>query len=210
MEKEVHAIRRVFLVTAAACLATGLTAGPALASHTHQRFHSEAAFAVWQTKTPISSTEFKVTTWFVGLFPSNHGTFSDVEREVAKCTKVNGHLRCRGVSFAFGFRRLSASQFTFDSRHLNSASVDATYQLRQFKPRRTFRVKIVANWAGTGKISRSHGTDNFHSGCLSFHASFKDRQRAAVATGSVNAKSLGSTKRASLSTDTSLVIRHTC
>jgi len=206
-------MRRLFLVTVIAGLATGLMAGQALASsHSHQRFRSAAVVAVWQSKTRLSSTQFKLTTWFVGVFPSERGTFSQVDREVAKCHVVSGHRRCRGVSFAVGVRRnLTATQFTFDRRHLKTAHLDATYQLRTFtKPKRTFRVTIVADWAGTGKISRSGGIDNFRSGCLHFHDVFKNRQRRAIATGSENGKSLGSTKRAFLSTSSDLFVSHRC
>jgi hypothetical protein len=71
-------------------------------------------------------------------------------------------------------------------------------------------VTIVADWAGTGKISRSGGVSTFHSGCLHFHNTFKDRHRAATATCSVNGKPLGSTTHAFLSASTDVVVEHRC
>ena len=212
-------MRRVFSAIVAAGLATGVMAGvmagPALASsQTHHRFSSAAVVAAWHSKVRLSPGRFQVTTWFVGVFPSRRGTASEVVKEVDKCTVVSGHRRCRVVSLSAGFRKsLTAAQFSFDRRHLQAAHLDATYKLRTViprKPPRTSTVTIVATWTGTGKISRSGGVSNFHSGCLHFHNTFKERHRAATATGSVNGRSLGSTKDAFLSTSTDVVVEHRC
>jgi hypothetical protein len=207
-------MRRVFLVMVIAGLMAGGMAGPALASsHSHHRFSGAAVTAVWHSKVRVSPTQFRLTTWFVGVFTSGGRSFGQVFKEVDKCRVVSGHKRCRGVSFSDGFRRLSAAQFTFDRKHLQSAHLDATFKLRTFiphKPVRTSRVTIVADWTGTGKISRSGGVSNFHSGCLHFHDAFHGRNRKATATGSVNKKSLGSTTNAFLSTNTDVVVEHRC
>ncbi|SRR5258706_947639 len=208
-------MRRVIVTMVTAGLVTGAMAGPALASsNTAHRFSGAAAIAEWQSKVHLSSGRFQLTTWFVGLFPSSNRTSSEVFKEVANCKLVSGHRRCRVVSFSDGFRRnLTAAQFTFDRKHLQVAHLDAAFKLRTFmrgKPVRTSRVTIVADWAGTGKISHSGGVNNFHSRCLHFHDAFKERQRTATATGSVNGKSLGSARRAFLSTNTDVVVEHRC
>jgi hypothetical protein len=208
-------MRRVIVTMVAAGLVTGAMAGPALASsNTAHRFKGAAAIAEWQSKVPLSSGRFKLTTWFVGLFSSSSRTSAEVFKEVANCKMVNGHRRCRFVSFSNGFRRsLTATQFTFDRKHLQVAHLDAAFRLRTFirgKPSRTSRVTVVADWAGTGKISHSGGIDSFHSRCVHFHETFKERRRMATATGSVNGKSLGSAKRASLSTNTEVIVQHRC
>jgi len=208
-------MRRVILVMVIAGLMTGLMAGPALASsRTHHRSASAAVIAVWHSKTRLPAGRFRLTTWFVGVFPSASRTPSQVVKEVDRCTVVSGHRRCRIVSFSDGFRRsLTAAQFTFDRKHLQVARLDAAYKLRTFirgKPVRTTRVRVAAGWAGTGKITRSGGVNSFHSGCLHFHNTFKDRHRAATATGSVNGNPLGSTTHAFLSTSTNVAIEHRC
>jgi hypothetical protein len=208
-------MRRVFLVMVIAGLVTGSMAGSALASsRTHHRFSSASMTAVWHSKVRLSSTRFQLTTWFVGVFPSKDRTFSEVFKEVARCRVVSGHKRCREVSFSDGFRRrLTASEFTFDRKHLQSGHLDATYKLRTFirhKPPRTSKVTIVADWTGTGKISHSGGVDVFHSKCLHYHDAFHGRDRKATATGSVNGKSLGSTTNAFLSTNTDVFVEHRC
>ncbi len=208
-------MRRVFLVLVIAGLVTGGMAGPALASsHTHHRFSGAAAAAAWHSKVRLSSTRFQLTTWFVGVFTSGGRTFSQVVKEVDKCRMVSGHQRCRVVSFSAGFRNnLTAAQFTVDRKHLQSAHLDASYKLRTFtphKPVRTSRATVVADWAGTGKISRSMDVSSFHSGCLHFHDAFHGRTRKATAAGSVNEKSLGSTTHAFLSASTDVSVQHRC
>jgi len=208
-------MRRTIIAMVVAGLTAGLTASPALAaSRPHHRFSGADVTAAWQSKTRLSPGRFELTTWFVGVFTSSSGTASQVVKEVAKCKVVSGHQRCRVVSYSAGLRRsLTAAQFTFDRKHLTAAHLDATYKLRTFiprKPARTFRVRIVANWSGTGKISRNGGVDNFRSGCLRFHDTFHGRNRPATATGSVNGKSLGSTKHAFLSTSTDVTVEHRC
>jgi hypothetical protein len=208
-------MRRVLMIMVIAGLMTGGMAGPALASsHTHHRFTSAAVTAEWRSKVRLSSGRFELTTWFVGVFPSSGQTFSQVFNEVDKCRVVSGHRRCRLVSFSFGFRRsITAAQFTWDRKHLQSAHLDAAYKLQTFipkKPMRTSKVTIVADWAGTGKITHSGGVNNFHTSCFHFHDTFRSRSRMATATGSVNRKSLGTTKNASLSTQTDILLEHSC
>lgn|SRR5215472_4771055 len=208
-------MRRVFLVMVIAGVVAGGMAGPALASsHTDHRFRGAAATAVWHSKVRLSSTRIQLTTWFVGVFPSGGRAFGQVFKEVDNCKVVSGHKRCRLVSFSDGFRSgLTAAQFTFDRKHLQSAHLDATFKLRTFiphKPARTSRVTIVADWTGTGKISHSGGVDSFHSGCLHFHDAFHSRNRKATATGSVDKKSLGSARNAFLSTSTDVFVEHRC
>ncbi len=208
-------MRRVLLVGAIAGLTIGLTAGPAFASApVHHHSSNMAAEAFWQSRVRLSPSTFKLTSWDVGVFSSSGRTFSFLFKEVAKCRVVSGHRRCHFVSFSVGQVRLSASQFAFDRKHLDSAHVAATYRLRTFLPGgkrgRTFTVKFVAGWTGVGKISRDGGTSNFRSACFRFHNTFKDRNRSAAATGSVNGKSLGTTRRAVLSAGTSLTIVRTC
>jgi hypothetical protein len=209
-------MRRVLMATVLAGLMTGLTAGPALASSpVHNRSSYASIEAFWHSKVRLSSTRFKLITWYVGVYPSSRGTFSDLYKEVDKCRLVSGHRRCALASYSAGFRKsLPADQFSYDARRLATAHIDATYKLRTFTKQGVagpaFRVTIVAGWAGTGKISRDGGTSIYHSGCTIFHFVFRDRTRSATATGVINGKSLGSTSDAFLSAGTSLGIEHDC
>jgi hypothetical protein len=207
-------MRRVFLMTVAAGLVIGGTAGPALAaSHTHNRSSSTDAFAVWRSRTPLSHGQFKLTTWFIGVFQFSDRTSGQVIKDVVKCKRVNGHARCRRVSFSAGFKRLTATEFTIDRKRLRSAHLDAAFRLRTFvrgKRVHVSTVKVVADWTGVGKITRSGGIDTFRSGCLHFHDVFHGKNRAATATATVNKTALGSSTRASLSTNTDVFIEHRC
>lgn len=209
-------MRRVLSVTVTVGVVTCLMAGPAAASApVHHHSASAAIEAFWQSKVGLPQGRFKLITWSVGVFPSTRGTFSFVFKEVAKCRMASGHRRCRLVSVSEGVRRsLTAGQFSFDRRHLESAHLDATYKLRTFLPGgkkgRTFTAAVVASWTGVGKLSHERETSTFHSGCLQFHTTFKGRHRSATATGSISGKPLGTAKQASLSAGTSLTIEHRC
>jgi hypothetical protein len=209
-------MRRVFLATLLAGLVTGLTAGPALASApVHNRSSNASIEAFWHSRIRLSSTRFELITWYVGVYPSSSGTFSDLYKEVDKCRLVSGHRQCRFVSFSSGYRNnLPADEFSYDARRLETAHIDATYKLRTFtgkgKAGPAFKVTIVADWTGTGKLSHDQGSSTYHSGCLRFHFVFHDRTRSATATGTLNGKSLGTTKDAFLSAGTSLNVVNFC
>lgn len=197
-------------------LMTGLTAGPALASApVHNRSSNASIEAFWHSKIRLSSTSFKLITWYVGVYPSTSGTFSDLYKEVDLCRLVSGHRRCTFLSYSSGYRNnLTADQFSYDARHLGAAHIDATYKLRTFTRRGkagpAFKATIVADWTGTGKISRDQGSSTYHSGCLGFHFVFHNRTRSATAAGALNGKSLGTTKEAFLSAGTSLAVEQHC
>jgi hypothetical protein len=195
-------------------LVSGAAAAPALASAgSHHRSASAAAIAEWRSSVRLPSGRVEVTTWFVGLFPSTSRTRGDVFKDVASCKRVNGHLRCRAISFSSGFRSLTAAEFSFDRKRLQAAHLDATFTLHTFtpgKPSKTSRVRVVADWTGTGKIVRSSGNNTFHSGCVHFHSTFKDRHRAATATGTFGGTALGNARNAFLDTSTDVTVVHRC
>lgn len=207
-------MRRLFLMTVAAGLVIGGAAGPALAStHDHGRSSSAYAFATWRTRTSLGHGQFELTTYFVDVYQSGGRNAGQVGQDVAKCTRASGHLRCRPVSFSYGFRRLTASQATLDRKHLLSAHVDATFRLRTFvrgKKPTTSTVTVVADWTGTGRIVRNGGISTYRSGCVHFHDVFHGRNRAATATGTFNKTALGTASRASLSDSTDSYIEHRC
>jgi len=199
---------------ATAGIMAGGMAGPALAStQSHERYASAAVTADWRSRVRLPSG-FELTTWFVGVFPSSGRTYSQLYKQVIKCQKVNGRERCRLVSFSFGFTRsLSATQFTWDRKHLQSAHLAATYKVRTFRPKKpaqTSKVTIVAAWTGTGKITHSGGVSTFHSKCIHYHNTFRGRNRKATATGSANGTSLGTARGAALSTQVNVILDHTC
>jgi hypothetical protein len=209
-------MRRGLVATVLAGLVIGLTAGPALAATPlHNRSSYASVEAFWHSKVRLSSTSFTLITWYVGVYPTTSGTFSDLYKEVDQCSLVSGHQRCTFASYSTGYlNRLSARQFSYDAKRLESANIHATYTLRTFtKNGRTapaVKVTIVAAWAGLGKLSRAGGSSTYHSGCFLFHYTFKDRHRSAAATGTVNGKSLGRTTDASLAASTSLSIQRRC
>jgi hypothetical protein len=209
-------MRRFLLATVLAALVIVLTAGPAEASTPLQNRSSYASVeAFWHAKVRQSATRFELVTWYVGVYPSSSGTFSDLYKEVDECRLVSGQQRCTFASYSAGYlNHLSAAQFSYDAKRLESAKIHATYKLRTFtKYGRTgsaFNVTIVAAWTGIGKLTRAGGSSTYHSGCTVFHYTFRDRFRSAAATGAVNGKSLGRTTDASLAASTSLSIEHQC
>jgi hypothetical protein len=209
-------MRRFLLATVLAALVIVLTAGPARASTPlHNRSSSASVEAFWHAKVPQSATRFELVTWYVGVYPSTTGIFSDLYKEIDECRLVSGHQRCTFASYSAGYlNSLSAAQFSYDAKRLESAKIHATYRLRTFtKSGRTgpaFNVTIMAAWTGIGKLTRAGGSSTYHSGCTVFHYTFRDRYRSAAATGSVNGKPLGRTTDASLAASTSLNIEHKC
>jgi hypothetical protein len=208
-------MRRLFLLTVVAGLAMAGTAGPALASsHTHHRSSSANVFATWHSRARLGHGQFEVTTWFVGAFTYEGRNTAQVVQDVVKCKRVSGRLRCRPVSFSDGFRRnLSATQFSFDRKHLSAAHLDAAFRLRTFvrgKGEHTSTVTVVVDWTGTGKITRNGGIDSFRSGCLHFHDVFHGKNRKATATGTFGKTALGTTTRAFMSTNSDLSVEHRC
>ena len=202
-------------MTMVAGLVMAGAAGPALAAtHHHSRFSSTEAFAAWSSKVKLKPGQFEITTRYVDVFQSGGRTAAQVEQDVAKCKRVSGHLRCREVSFSFGFsRNLTASQASLDRKHLLSAHLDAAFRLHTFvhgKPPSTSTVTVVADWTGTGKIMHSAGVNSFHSGCVHFHDVFHGRNRKATATGTFNKIALGNARQALLATNTDSFTFHRC
>lgn len=207
-------MRRVFLAAVAAGLVMGGAAGPALAAtHNHSRFSDAYAFAFWHKKVRLAPGKTEVTTWFVQVYQYAGHTNGQVGEQVVKCKRVNGHPRCRLVSFSFGYRRLTASQATLDRKKLESAHLDAAFKLRTFvrgKPRTTSTVTVVADWTGTGKIIRSGSINNYRSGCMHFHDVSHGKSRKATATGTFNKIALGSARDSYLATNTDSYSQHRC
>jgi hypothetical protein len=183
------------------------------------RFTETTAEAFWTTRQDLTATTYQLTTWSVGVFASTDGTskFSDLYQDVELCTvDPNGDI-CNEVSSKFGGTDFSGlgDTFTMDFANLSTAHLEATYQVQAFdqngNPVGSAETDhIVADWTGTGVITKSRERFSFHSRCIHFSAKTKGRMRPADATGTLNGTSLGTTSTTFFGGDASFQVDHFC
>lgn len=178
----------------------------------------------WHDKEQVSEDVFRLTTWYVGVYAHEDGTWSDLYESVDRCRKTDGgRMRCRQERYRIGISDLEGDTFEMETRNLESAHLDAVYKLRTYD-RNGNRVgervptHIVADLAGRGDIRRygdSYTRRYGWANCSFVRTTYDSRFRKAVATGSIDAADigtidLGSTRDAFLETSTSRVLRHSC
>lgn len=121
-------MKKRFLLATGALLCLGLAA-PAQAAPTITNAGSANAF--WETYEQVSHTTYRVTSWYVGVYSGSDATFSDVYKDVALC-EIGHHEEgdCTLESSSYGSRELNADQFTIDGVLLDSAHLDAAYDMK--------------------------------------------------------------------------------
>jgi hypothetical protein len=197
-----------------------LVMGMAPAHAAPSKTKTTTAEAFWTTQTIISATQYQLTTWYVGVFMTfgdNVQTtfYSDLYQDVEVCLTSNNH--CHEVSSQYGDSELTrpGDTFTMDVKNLTAAHLDATYRVQAYDQNGNpvgdpVKDVIVADWTGTGSITRSHQKFSFHIGCFHFMATDKGSTRPATATGTLNGASLGKTKDTFFGGDASIQVDHTC
>lgn len=196
-------MRKLFVLALGCSMLLGIAAPAHAGKPTRTTYSSASANAFWYSFEQVSRTTTRSTVWYVGVYASTDGTFSDLYREITTCRRD----RCSSV-FAIGFSDLSNDVFTIDSSGLMGAHIDATYVLESFDDSRrstgtTETVHIVADWEGVGTVEQNGGSYSYRDDFISIRATFEDAFRAAEATGSVNDADLGETYDAYLAASTS-------
>jgi hypothetical protein len=205
----------VFIVAGLATLAAALPANSATRSKpVSYKSSARSADAFWYKTKWLSPTEYRQSVWYIGVYESTDGTFSDAYKTVVDCEQETGedYGECTIVSSTYGYT--DAPDFTL-AKKLASAHLEATYTMNSYtedgsRSGRSFTIDVVVDWNGTGDLQRNHGTSNYRDGCYTFHDSSRGAWRASTATGSVNARALGSTDDASLSKYSSRYLEKIC
>src|SRR6266571_8858038 len=93
-------------------------------------YRSQVFNAYWNSRRKIDRTTYVRTQWYAGVYSSNDQFFSDLYKDVVRCTRHAGHTRCRSVSDWYGsIRHLGAGSFSIDQK-LDTGTLTATYRLR--------------------------------------------------------------------------------
>src|SRR2546423_15514969 len=120
--------RLVVLALSIVLFATLLGTDPAVAAKP-ERYRSQIFNAYWSSRHKISAHTFHKTQWYTGVYSSGDEFFSDLYRNVQRCTRHAGHLRCKEISNWYGsVRDLGTGSFVID-RKLDTGALTATYRL---------------------------------------------------------------------------------
>lgn len=196
-------MKKLFVLALGAVMLAGAAAPAHAAKPTRTTYSSSSANSFWYGFEQLSRTTTRSTVWYVGVYSSSDGTFSDLYRETTTCRRD----RCSSV-FAIGFNDLSGDVFSMDADGLTSAHLDATYVLDVYDGGRrstgtTETVHIVADWEGLGDIQTSGGSFSYRDDFISIRGSFEDSFRGAEATATTNGTDLGETYDAYLAASSS-------
>ena len=119
------------LILAIALLA--VVAGPAQAGKaTKTKTASLSANAFWYTTEWLSQTSYRSTVWYVGVYQDSGETFSDLYFDSSICEVTPPEDTCTSESSRYGFSDLSGQTFTLDAKELDSAHLDAVYELQDY------------------------------------------------------------------------------
>ena len=210
-------MRRVWLAALTAALVLVL-AGPGQAVDlSHDRSKGGSANAFWYKKKNLSATKYRFTTWYVGVFASSDGAWSDLYQEVDVCRRRPGRDRCRLVKYRIGIIDLTGEGDTFTvAGRARSADLAATYPLQEYdsdwkKVGRPVPTLIEAHFEGVGDLSRSTYTEEYNSGCSRWRYTFRGTSRAAISTATLDGtRSIGSTDHAYIANSVSVSYERTC
>jgi hypothetical protein len=208
---------RKIAILAFAIALLALAAGPAQASKpTKTKSTNVSANAFWYTTEWLSETSYRSTVWYVGVYQSTEGTFSDLYFDSSICEVTTPpDDECTFESSRYGFGDLAGQAFTIDARNLESAHLDAVYDLQEydadFNPiGDPVATHIVTDWTGVGSLSREKSSYSLHTPCGVIRYKSNGLSRSAEATGSIDGADLGETYDAYLSTGTSRSFEPTC
>ena len=181
-----------------------------------RRHESNVINVYWHDKEQLSDNKFRLSTWYVGVYESDDGIWSDLYQSVDRCRKTDrGHTRCRQETYRIGISDLEGETFTMDTDDLQTAHLDATYNLRTYDEhgnRVGGRVPthIVADLTGRGDVRRSEETTTRRKGCRKIRTTYESAYRRATGTGFIDGQDIGTTRDAFLDTSTRTVHRLGC
>jgi hypothetical protein len=193
-----------------------VAAGPAQAGKpTKTKSADRSANAFWYTTAWLSATSYRSTVWYVGVYESSEGTFSDLYYDSSICEVTPPEDSCTSESSRYGFSDLSGQTFTIDAKRLASAHLDAVYDLQaydaDFNPvGDPVATRIVTDWTGVGSLSREKSSYSLHTPCGVIRYSSNGVSRPAEATGSLDGNDLGETHDAYVARGTSRSVERTC
>lgn len=195
-------MRRWILLTLVSAFVLALGAPAQAAKPTKTTYDSVSANAFWTTEEQLSPTTIERTTWYVGVYQSTDGTFSDLYVDTSTCTQGPRGENCTYESMS-GYSDLSNAVFTIDDENLTVAHLEETYLLESWdkdgNPSESFPATIVADWTGVGEIERNSGKSSYCDKYFCYKSTFEDAFRSAEAVGTVNGENLGETYDAYLS-----------
>lgn len=197
-------MRRSILLVLAAAFVLGIAA-PAQAKPTKTVYDSVNANAFWTSVEQVSATQTVRTTWYVGVYKSTDGTFSDLYVETATCTSAATPKEedCT-YEYMSGYTDLSTGVFTIDEADLTTAHLEETYLLQSWdengNPVDEMTASIVTDWTGEGETHRNSGKSSYCDSFTCYKSRFEEASRSAEAVGTINGDDLGETYDAWLST----------
>ncbi len=195
-------MRKLGLLFIGVLLALGVAVPGNAAKPTRTKTASSSANAFWYfTETPARNTVVN-RVWYVGVFASTDGIFSDLYEDVETCVTHGRRTDCT-YSSRYGFSDLSDGVFTIDADRLTVAHLEGTYNLETYDENGNLvdsePTAIVADWEGVGEIQSSSGRSTYCDPYFCFRTTFTNSFRTAEATGTVNGADLGETYDAYLS-----------
>lgn len=185
----------MLLLVSATVLALGAPAEAAKPVKT--TYDSVNANAFWYFEEQLSPATVKRTTWYVGVYRSTDGTFSDLYVETATCTTGKRGESCTWESL-YGYSDLSGDgEFTIDEQDLTSAHLAETYLLQSFdekgEPAEEMSASIVADWTGIDDIEENSGKSSYCDDYFCSKSTWDEAFRSAEADATVNGEELGET-----------------
>ena len=195
-------MRRIILLALASSFVLAL-GGPADAAKPTRTVHdSVSANAFWYFEEQPARNTIVRTTWYVGVYSSTDGTWSDLYVDTSTCTIGRRGETCTYES-RFGFSDLSGGSFSIDADGLTSAHLEETYLLQSWdeKGEATDAVPttIVADWTGVGQIEENSGRSSYCDNFWCSRSTWDEASRSAEAVGVVDGDDLGETYDAYLS-----------
>jgi hypothetical protein len=207
---------RKIAILALAVGALAVAVGPAQAGKpTRIKSANASANAFWYSTEALSPTSYRITVWYVGVYQSSEGTFSDLYVDSSICEVTPPEDTCVPESSRYGFSDLVGQTFTIDAKSLTSSHLDASYDLQEYDADWNpvgdpVATHIVTDWTGIGALYREKSSYSVHTPCGVVRYTSKGLNRSAEATGSVEGTDLGETYDAYLATGTSRSFEPAC
>jgi len=195
-------MRKVFTLGFGVVLAVSLAAPSYAAKPTKTIYASSSANAFWYSTEQVSRNTVRNTTWYLGVYSSTDGIFSDLYQDVETCRFSRRSVTCSYTS-RYGASDLSDGAFTMDAEGLTAAHIEGTYVLEEYDSNGRLvgstPTTAVADLEGIGDIQTNGGKSTYCDNFICIRTTFSDSFRQAEATGSVNGVDLGETYDAYLS-----------
>jgi hypothetical protein len=208
-------MRKVAILALAIALLAVATGSAQAGKPTKTRSADSSANAFWYTTEWLSETTYRSTVWYVGVYQSSEGVFSDLYFDSSICDVTPPEDTCTSESSRYGFSDLAGQTFTIDVKGLMSAHLDAVYDLQaydaDFNPvGDPVATHIVTDWTGIGSMSREKSSYSLHTPCGVIRYKSNGVNRSAEATGSLDGSDLGETYDAYLAKGASRSMERTC